>query len=91
VTDIGSSEGRAWVDYDNDGHVDLFACNGTPYRNTLHRNNGDGTFTKITNSGLTSTVDNSFACAWGDYNNDGYLDVFLANDTLNGFTNNVLS
>jgi hypothetical protein len=79
VNDVSDSEGRTWVDYDNDGHIDLFVCNSAPYKNVLYRNNGDATFTKITNSVLTSTVDDSLACAWGDYNNDGYLDVFLAN------------
>src|SRR5262249_33224535 len=80
VTDSSASEGRAWVDYDNDGYVDLFVCDLAPYTNALYRNNGNGTFTKVTDSGLTSVLDDSGACAWGDYDNDGFLDVFLANE-----------
>ena len=78
VMDFGESEGRTWVDYDNDGYVDLFVCNLSPDKNILYRNNGDATFTKTTSSGLSSVVDDSLACAWGDYDNDGYVDVFLA-------------
>jgi len=79
VADIGDSEGSTWVDYDNDGFVDLFVCNVAPYKNILYRNNQDGTFAKTTNSALTSTIEDSYACAWGDYDNDGNLDLFLAN------------
>ena len=79
VNDVSDSEGRTWMDYDNDGYIDLFVCSLDPYKNMLYRNNGDGTFTKITNSALTSIIEDSYACAWGDYDNDGNLDLFLAN------------
>ena len=47
VTDGGNSRGEVWVDYDNDGWLDLFVSNDNGQNDFLYRNNGDGTFTKI--------------------------------------------
>jgi hypothetical protein len=76
------SHGAVWGDYDNDGYVDLFISN---YRqnNFLFRNNGDGTFTKVTEGPVVNDRGGSTLCAWGDYDNDGYLDLFV----VNGFNN----
>ncbi len=72
----------AWLDYDNDGHVDLFIGNESnadfPNPCELFRNNGDGSFTEIAAAlGLDKT---GFvkAVAAGDYNNDGYTDLYLS-------------
>jgi hypothetical protein len=56
------------------------ATNGPP--NVMYRNRGDGTFEDVTEkSGLNQNNNRySFACAWGDYNNDGWPDLFVAND-----------
>ena len=56
------------------------AVNGPP--NVLYRSRGDGTFEDVTKkSGLNQNNNRySFACAWGDYNNDGWPDLFVAND-----------
>ena len=78
--DVGAAVG----DYDNDGHPDLFV---TGVRgNTLYHNNGDGTFTDVTKkAGLDQFSDPEFgpmwavAAAWVDINNDGKLDLFVAN------------
>ena len=69
----------AWADYDNDGDLDLFITTGqgTPRANLLYRNNGDGTFAQVTNSSLVNDVDISVHCAWGDYDNDGFLDLYV--------------
>src|SRR6266498_4144513 len=76
----GASSGSYWGDYDNDGWLDLFVANRGPgQRNFLYHNNGDGTFTKITSGSLVNDGGNSFAAAWGDYDNDGFLDLFVAN------------
>ncbi len=72
----------AWGDYDNDGDLDLYVCYGLDNnRNFLFQNNGDGTFGKIT-SGVVLSTQGAFSAAWGDYDNDGFLDLFLATGTL---------
>ncbi|MCP4213504.1 MAG: hypothetical protein GY765_02555, partial [bacterium] len=87
ATDTGNSNGCAWGDYDNDGFADLFVCNDAGSVNFLYHNNGDGTFTKIT-SGAPVTEDPSIpsmGAAWGDYNNDGFLDLFVTNYNADNF------
>jgi hypothetical protein len=69
------------TDYNNDGLLDVFVCRGAwlaaPVRPSLLRNNGDGTFTDVTReAGLLDPV-NSICAAWADYDNDGFLDLFL--------------
>ena len=85
VTSGGSSRGCAWGDYDNDGYIDLFVCNERGQNNFLFHNNGDGTFTRITSGKIVSDGGNSTGCAWADYDNDGYLDLFVANNNENNF------
>jgi hypothetical protein len=84
---VNGSETAAWGDYDNDGLPDLFATgdNGSP--NRLYRNEGNGVFTRITNSTAAPMLNrpagsDSLLAAWGDYDNDGYLDLFVS--THNG-------
>ncbi len=74
----GGIECATWGDYDNDGLQDLFITGDNGSTNRLYHNNGDGTFTVIP-SAMDSrpTGANSLACAWGDYDNDGYLDLFV--------------
>jgi FG-GAP-like repeat/ASPIC and UnbV len=69
------------TDYNNDGNLDVFIVRGAwlkwPERPSLLRNNGDGTFTDVTEqAGLLHPV-NSICATWADYDNDGFLDVFL--------------
>jgi VCBS repeat protein/ASPIC/UnbV protein len=80
----------AWGDYDNDGFQDLFIT-GNGATNRLYHNNGDGTFTNITAGPmLPAPVGGfSFGCAWGDFDNDGHLDLFVSNaDGKNGLFHN---
>jgi len=79
VTDGGSSVGCTWGDYDNDGYLDLFVSNAANERNFLYRNNGDGTFGKILSGNIVTDGGDSIGCVWGDYDNDGFLDLFVAN------------
>ena len=74
--------GVAWIDYDNDGFVDLYFVNGAPgAANALYRNNkGDGTFTDVTaQAGVAADGNSSFktGVAVGDYDGDGYLDLYV--------------
>ena len=73
--------GVAVGDYDNDGYEDLFICSAG--RNVLYHNNGDGTFTDVTEaSGITKPPDTlSVVAAWFDYDNDGLLDLIVDNYT----------
>ena len=75
------------ADYDNDGDTDVFVMRGAwmgkfgRQPNSLLRNNGDGTFTDVTiKSGLYSEFPTQ-AGTWNDFNNDGYLDLFIGNES----------
>jgi hypothetical protein len=73
------------VDYNNDGNMDIFIPRGAwfekPMRPSLLRNNGDGTFTDVTEeAGLLAGVTSNSAC-WADYDNDGFLDLFICCET----------
>jgi enediyne biosynthesis protein E4 len=75
--DRSSSQGVTWTDYDNDGRLDLFVANTGNQKCFLYHNDGAGKFTSITNSALTK-ISGAFATgAWGDYDNDGWPDLFL--------------
>ena len=87
VTDTDRSNGCAWADYDNDGNLDLFVANNAGDDNRLYRNNGDGTFTKITSGDVVNDGGNSVTGGWCDYDLDGDMDLFVAN---NGGENNFL-
>jgi PKD repeat protein/predicted nucleotidyltransferase len=71
----------AWGDYDNDGDLDIILTGDTgDYPNynpisKIYRNNGDNSFTEQTSIALTGVFYSSVA--WGDYDNDGYLDIIL--------------
>jgi len=80
---VGFSYGVAIGDYDNDGWPDIFVA-GTG-RNTLYHNNGNGTFTDVTDkSGLTAQPPSTLSvqAAWFDYDNDGLLDLVVSNYTV---------
>lgn len=104
------SVAAAWIDYNNDGLLDLFVsnycqwqpgvdppcsinghrvyCNPRYYKplpNTLYRNNGDGTFTDVSaETGIAQHPGRGMGVAVADYDNDGYQDIFIANDDMPG-------
>lgn len=84
--------GASWGDYDNDGNLDVFLCNRDENgveSNYLYKNNGDGTFTNVNaDAGIDSGSHLSFCSAFFDYNNDGWQDIYMANDKVN--TTNIL-
>jgi hypothetical protein len=77
----GGNYGSVWIDYEGDGDVDLFIakCGGEPARRTnqLHQNNGDGTFTEIGLAAGLADPMQTWSSAWGDFDNDGDMDVFV--------------
>src|SRR2546430_4078453 len=72
------SVGAAFADYDNDGWADLFVTS-TRGGNVLWHNRGDGTFEDVTTAAGLSHVGHSQTPVFFDYDNDGYLDLFLTN------------
>jgi hypothetical protein len=71
----------AWGDCDNDGDLDLYISRGQVNAtvNLFYLNNGDGTFSAITSGSPVTDLGRSISCIWGDYDNDGFLDLFVAN------------
>jgi len=78
--------GNAFFDYDNDGDLDLYVTseNVTEVRtNTLYENNGDGTFSRVTDLAFSRrTGPSGAAAAIGDYNDDGALDIYAPSGIL---------
>ena len=83
VTDAFISRSVNWTDIDSDGDLDLFVTNEKDQNENLYRNDGAGVFTKLTNGPLLNNGGKTMSSSWGDYDNDGDLDVFLANDQGN--------
>ena len=79
VETFGSGVG--WIDFDNDGFVDLYFVNGAPgAANALYRNSGDGTFRDVTQASGTAASNNrsyKTGVAAGDYDNDGRVDLYV--------------
>ena len=83
VTDAFISRSVNWTDIDSDGDLDLFVTNEKDQNENLYRNDGAGAFTKLTIGPLLNDGGKTMSSSWGDYDNDGDLDVFLANDQGN--------
>jgi len=106
------SVGAGWLDYNNDGLLDLFVVNYckwevdkdpvctvgggvrgychpqyySPTHNSLYRNNGDGTFTDVSQqTGIGAQFGKGMSVSFADYDGDGFLDAFVANDTTRNF------
>ncbi len=74
--DVGDGRTCAWVDFDGDGWIDLFTTNHVN-PSKLFRNLSNGSFLNVASQVGLDTPINVFGAAWGDYNNDGFMDVFL--------------
>ena len=80
-----SGRGVNWGDYDNDGDSDIYVSNYRLDPNLLWRNNGDGSFTNVAEeTGVEGyetegSYGHSIGAEWGDYDNDGDLDLFVSN------------
>jgi hypothetical protein len=89
VLEVNGS-GACWLDYDNDGLLDLYLVNGStiaalqgktrpPGSNHLYRNNGNRTFTEVTAKAGVPGRGWGFGCVAADYDNDGFADLFVSN------------
>jgi hypothetical protein len=82
-----NSNGGCWGDFDNDGDSDLFIPNGQRSgiadKNQLFLNRGDGSFQEVTSGVIAGEGGNSNGCTCADYDNDGDVDLFVANDGPN--------
>jgi hypothetical protein len=103
------SAAAGWVDYNNDGKLDLFVSNYCrwevnkdpvclsggrlraychpkfyePLPSTLYRNNGDGTFTDVSDeTGISKKLGKGMGVGFNDYDLDGFIDIFVANDNM---------
>jgi enediyne biosynthesis protein E4 len=83
-----NGQGACFIDYDNDGYQDLYLVNGSSRKmqatgrlphDYLLRNMGDGRFKDVTEMARLGDTAWSSGCAVGDYNNDGYLDLYITN------------
>ncbi len=79
VSAIGGSFGGSWGDYDNDGDQDLYVTNAGvgDTANFLYRNDGGDNFTGIEGGEEVNIAGNSRSGSWGDFDNDGYLDIVV--------------
>jgi hypothetical protein len=90
VGDENAGKSAAWGDYDNDGYLDLYVANWSCYpecgrpsegdRDRLYHNNGDGTFTDVTNFLRGTTRGAGFAVVFLDIDDDGDADIYVVND-----------
>jgi hypothetical protein len=90
--------GVALLDYDGDGYLDVYLVNGAAipslkkespaYWNRLFHNNHDGTFTDVTEKAGVAGAGYGMGVAVGDYDNDGWPDLFVANVTVNQLFHN---
>jgi len=90
--------GVALFDYDNDGYLDIYLVNGAAipslvkegpqYWNRLYHNNHDGTFTDVTEKAGVAGEGYGMGVAIGDYDNDGWADIFVVNVTKNQLFHN---
>lgn len=80
VTNSFASRCVNWTDIDNDGKLDVFVSNESNQSENIYRYDGLGVFTKLSTGPLLNDGKNSMSSSWGDYDNDGDLDVFISND-----------
>jgi hypothetical protein len=78
IDETGWGLAGAWGDYNNDGYPDIYVGNEFGFK-SLYRNNRDGTFTNVAQAAGALDRGAAMGISWGDYDNDGNLDLFISN------------
>jgi len=81
---VTASQVAAWADFDNDGHLDFFVGNENAASQLFH-NNGDGTFTEVGHIAGVDRIAFTKGATWGDFDNDGYPDLYVSNFSSENF------
>ena len=90
VAHMGNGEGIAWADFDNDGDMDLYIANANYGANALFQQQPDGTYTNVAaQMHVLGGPGRSFGAAWGDFDNDGLLDLYVAQEGTNRLYRNL--
>ena len=82
VISQGDEQAAAWGYYNKDGNIDLYICK-VRFRNSLYHNNGDGTFSEVGATAGVNDIRDTQDATWGDYDNDGDLDLYAVNREQN--------
>ena len=89
VAHMGNGEGIAWADFDNDGDPDLYIANASGL-NVLFQRQDYGTFDDVTGQmHVPGGPGSSYGAAWGDYDNDGWFDLYVAQQGTNRLYRNL--
>ena len=89
TTAISAWRMASWVDIENDGDLDIFISNALDTEhNALYRNDGNDSFIRLTAGHIANDQATSYGTAWGDYNNDGFLDLYIAQSSHNALYRN---
>jgi hypothetical protein len=80
ASDAKNTVGASWADPDNDGDLDLLATNYSNTNNFYYRNDGEDSFARVNFDVGLNDGGSSVGGAWGDWDNDGWLDLFVSND-----------
>src|SRR5205814_460608 len=84
LADGGHSVGVAWVDYDHDDYLDLLVTNASGTTNLLYHNERNGNFQRIAEGPIVNIPGDFRAPAFGDYDNDGQIDLYVASTGFYG-------
>lgn len=86
VDDLGMGWGTTFLDYDNDGFLDIYCVNDSnfsPLPNLLYRNRGDLSFELVSEGTVLESMNGGYGTIANDFNNDGQLDLFVCNAGTN--------